>query len=181
MSHSKAAIIYTKALFELTSTSTQLSSETLYTLEQLNTCFSDSVISQFFNNPASSSESKKASISTVFAGKISKEIEQFLVLLVDKNRTNLIGQIAHQYKKMSDEKLGLAQGQVYSAHSMSDEFKANLVAAFEKISNKKVTLTYEVRPSMVGGISAQIGGLSYTDSTENHLNRLKEDLNRGVN
>ena len=100
----------------------------------------------------------------------------FLNLLVQKKRAEILPEIADAYKTMVDEAKNISHGNVISAVELSDELKANIQTVLEKLTGKKVKLTTSVDPSIVGGIIAKVGDLELDGSIKTQLAGLKDSI-----
>jgi F-type H+-transporting ATPase subunit delta len=117
----------------------------------------------------------------VMAGMIdSMEVDSvmgnFLNLLVQKKRAEILPEIAEEYKTMVDEEKNISHGTVVSAVELSDELQQNVQATLEKLTGKKVELTTSVDPSIIGGIIAKVGDLVLDGSIKTQLAGLKDSI-----
>jgi F-type H+-transporting ATPase subunit delta len=88
----------------------------------------------------------------------------FLNLLVQKKRAEILPEIADAYKTMVDEAKNISHGNVISAVELSDELKTNIQTVLEKLTGKKVELSTSVDPSIIGGMVAKVGDLVFDGS-----------------
>ena len=117
----------------------------------------------------------------VMAGMIgSMEVDSvmgnFLSLLVQKKRAEILPEIAEAYKTMVDEEKNISHGTVISAVELSDELRQNVQVTLEKLTGKKVELTTSVDQSIIGGIIAQVGDLVLDGSIKTQLAGLKDSI-----
>jgi len=117
----------------------------------------------------------------VMAGMIdSMEVDSvmgnFLNLLVQKKRADILPEIAEEYKTMVDEEKNISHGTVVSAVELSDELRQNVQATLEKLTGKKVELTTNVDSSIIGGIIAKVGDLVLDGSIKTQLAGLKDSI-----
>ncbi len=117
----------------------------------------------------------------VMAGMIaSMEVDSvmgnFLNLLVEKKRAEILPEIAEEYKTMVDEEKNISHGSVTSAVELSDELRENVRTTLEKLTGKKVELTASVDPSIIGGIIAKVGDLVLDGSIKTQLAGLKDSI-----
>lgn len=136
----------------------------------------------YFTNPLISAEQKTSVVKATLANKgLLEEVYNLLLLLVDKNRMGAFAEIVGAYQQQMDLEQGITRGAVKSAKPLSDEAKKELENKIHKILNKKIILTYEEDPKLLGSIVAQVGGWTFDDSIEAHLIKLNEDLHRRAN
>lgn len=100
----------------------------------------------------------------------------FLNLLVQKKRAEILPEIAESYKSMVDEAKNISHGNVISAVELSDELKNNIQIVLEKLTGKKVELTTNVDPSIIGGMVAKVGDLVLDGSIKTQLAGLKDSI-----
>ncbi len=100
----------------------------------------------------------------------------FLNLLVQKKRAEILPEIANAYKTMVDEAKNISHGNVISAVELSDELKNNIQTVLEKLTGKKVELTTSVDPSIIGGMVAKVGDLVLDGSIKTQLAGLKDSI-----
>ena len=106
----------------------------------------------------------------------SQESKDFLDLLTDKNRLIYLPDIVRQFKKLADELLGQVQASVVAAASLSDTQRQQLQAGLEKLSGKKVIMDVREDPELIGGLMAEVGGLTYDGSLRTQLHRWSEQM-----
>lgn len=100
----------------------------------------------------------------------------FLNLLVQKKRAEILPEIANSYKTMVDDAKNISHGNVISAVELSDELKNNIQTVLEKLTGKKVELTTSVDPSIIGGMVAKVGDLVLDGSIKTQLAGLKDSI-----
>ena len=103
-------------------------------------------------------------------------MSNFLNLLVEKKRAEILPEIAEEYKIMVDEEKNISHGSVISAIELSDELQQRVQATLEKLTGKKVELTTGVDPSIIGGIIAKVGDLVLDGSIKTQLAGLKDSI-----
>jgi F-type H+-transporting ATPase subunit delta len=107
---------------------------------------------------------------------VDKIMGNFLNLLVQKKRAEILPEIADEFQIMVDTEKNISHGSVISAVALSDELRANVQAALEKLTGKKVELSTSVDPSLIGGIIAKVGDLVLDGSIKKQLAGLKDSI-----
>ena len=107
---------------------------------------------------------------------VDKVMANFLSLLVEKKRADVLPDIADEYQIMVDAEKNVSHGTVVSAVELSKELQAKVQATLEKITGKKVELTASVDPSIIGGIIAKVGDLELNGSIKTQLASLKDSI-----
>ncbi len=173
---------YAKALLALTKQK-KIHEKALLELIAVKEAFaSDASIQNYFENPSVLPDQKIAALKNALTGKnISEEVINTLLLLTEKSRLSCLDDLVQVFSELLDEEGGLTRGVVRSAKALSQEAKKELENKIQKILNKKIVLTYQEDTKLLGGIVAQVGGWTFDDSVEAHLNKLNEELNRRAN
>jgi F-type H+-transporting ATPase subunit delta len=112
-------------------------------------------------------------ISAVQADKL---LSNFLNLLVEKKRAGILPEIATEFQSLVDADQNISRGKVVSAAAISEELQTKVQTTLEKITGKKVILTTEVDPSIIGGIVAKVGDLVMDGSIKTQLAGLNESI-----
>lgn len=107
---------------------------------------------------------------------VDKVMGNFLNLLVQKKRAEILPEIADAYTSMVDEEKNISHGNVISAVELSDELKNNIQTVLEKLTGKKVELTTAVDPTIIGGMVAKVGDLVLDGSIKTQLAGLKDSI-----
>jgi len=132
---------------------------------------------QLFENPTVAADRRKA----VF-GKIADSlayqsfVRNFLNLLIERNRLDLLGDIVNAYQKLLDEKLGLVRAHITSATPLDSVQQKELAAKLENVTGKQVRVELSVDPSLIGGVVAQVGSTIYDGSIRQQLQAFKHRL-----
>lgn len=100
---------------------------------------------------------KKALLRRIFEGKAKKSFLDFLELLVDKNRQDLIPDIAESFDILSDVSEGVVRIQVRSWRPLTEAQRASLQEKMQKIAIRKVILVEKVDPEIKGGVLCYAG------------------------
>ena len=107
---------------------------------------------------------------------VDKVPANFLNLLVEKKRADILPEIAEEFRMMVDEEKNISHGSVTSAVELSDELQGKIKAALEKLTGKQVELSTSVDPSLIGGIVAKVGDLVLDGSIKTQLAGLKDSI-----
>ena len=103
-------------------------------------------------------------------------LTNFLNLLVEKKRAGILPEIATEFQSLVDADQNISRGKVVSAIEITEELQAQVQATLENITGKKVILTAEVDPSIIGGIVAKVGDLVMDGSIKTQLAGLNESI-----
>ncbi len=103
-------------------------------------------------------------------------VANFMKLLVQKRRANVLPDIAEVFQALVDVERNMCRGTVTSAAPLSGALNSKIKATLEKITGKQVLLRTEIDPSIIGGIVAQVGDLVLDGSIKTQLTGLKESI-----
>lgn len=172
---------YAKALLAVTKQK-GIHTKALAEVNVLASAFSDSAVKNYFSNPMISTETKITSAKAALSGQgVSDEVMNTVLVLGEKGRLDIIPDVALALRDLIDAEEGLTRGVVRSAQPLSEDAQKAIEDKISKILNKKIVLTYEQAPQLLGGVVAQVGGWTFDDSIDTHLKKLNEELNRRAN
>ena len=100
----------------------------------------------------------------------------FLNLVVQKKRADILPEIAVEFQGLVDADQNVSRGTVIAASEISGELQAKVQTTLENITGKKVILTSEIDPSIIGGIVAKVGDLVMDGSIKTQLAGLNESI-----
>lgn len=104
------------------------------------------------------------------------ELTNFMRLIVDRNRTTSLPDIARVFQDMADATAGRVRGKVTSAVPLPQESIRKVGQILETITQRKVVLETTVDPAILGGVSAQVGSVVYDGSLRTQLEELRRQL-----
>ncbi|MFH2012194.1 MAG: ATP synthase F1 subunit delta [Pseudomonadota bacterium] len=110
---------------------------------------------------------------------VSKNIENFLSLLIDKKRIEFLPHILIRYREILDQTVGRIRAKVIIARNLPEELVSNLKASLEKLSGKKVELEIEKDPTILGGVITKLGNIIFDGSIRTQLEKVKKSIVRG--
>jgi len=129
------------------------------------------------SNPAVSAEVKKSLLDKLAERmQLSQATRNFLFVLVDHHRMELLPHLLPAYDVEIHARLGIAEARVTSAHELSAQEKQELTAALERLTRKKVEAQFAVADSLLGGAVVQIGSTIYDGSVRQQLESLRTTL-----
>jgi F-type H+-transporting ATPase subunit delta len=131
---------------------------------------------EVFRTPKINKEERKDVIVKVFSEKISKEVMNFIKILVDKRRGTAIGGIYNEFVDMVDAHKGVVKAVVESAVPITEEEQSALTEKLAKVTGKEIRLTALVNPEIMGGLVVKIGDKVIDGSVKNRLDIMKDNL-----
>lgn len=177
MSERKIARRYADALF----TSISDKSKVLSIWEELNGIVSLINVSKEFKNIIKNptiSVKEKAAVFTALhkQNKLSTELYNFIIILVEKQRLAVLPEIGGALHELVLQSEGKVEATVVFAEQAKDSIKQEVIKQLEKVTKKKIILKEEVDPSIIGGVKVRFGSSLYDATIKGQLERLKVSL-----
>jgi F-type H+-transporting ATPase subunit delta len=153
---------------------------------ELNTFVTD-VLSQpkvaaFFRSPALTRKARTPILEAAFAKTIDPLLANFLRVLNQNNRLDLIAPIAAAYRELMDNRAGRIRVLVKSAVPLTSDQQNGLKQTLAQSLNKEPVLNLRVDPELLGGLVVQVGDKIYDTSVRSRLEDLRNQLSsRGSN
>ena len=131
-------------------------------------------LSEFFANPVFNNSDKSAVIGDIL-DKIgmSTTTSNFLMLLVDKRRVDILEQIEECYQRYMDDVLNKVRVGVKTAFPLSSELSARIRKQMEGLTGKNVEMVIDDDPSLLGGVVIGVGDTLYDGSVKAQLNNIR--------
>jgi len=110
---------------------------------------------------------------SILGGKLSGEGENFVRVLAENGRLDVLQEIRSQYEALRNEREGVVEAEVISAFEMQQAQIADLVARLEKKTGRKVKAKVSVDKSLIGGVKVVIGDKVIDGSARAQLGALE--------
>jgi F-type H+-transporting ATPase subunit delta len=131
----------------------------------------------FLASPAVTVEAKHAVLEKI-TGRLgaSKIIRNFLFVIADHRRTQLIPEILAALQQVLQQRQGVAEAEISSAVELSATQKKELAATLARLTGKKIETKYSLDPALLGGAVVRIGDTIYDGSLRSRLNEMRSRL-----
>jgi F-type H+-transporting ATPase subunit delta len=106
----------------------------------------------------------------------SKIIRNFLFVLADNRRTQLIPEVIAAFHQVIRQRQGVAEAEVSSAIELSAAQKKEMGATLARLTGKKIETKYALDPALLGGAVVRIGDTIYDGSLRSRLNEMRARL-----
>jgi ATP synthase F1 delta subunit len=133
----------------------------------------------FFFSPYFSSEEKKDGISRVVEGGDERFVH-FLELLAEKHRVPAIFRIRRRFDELWAQENRLLEASVTSAVELDDKTVKGIGKRIEEETGRRVELTREVDPDVLGGLVVRVGNTIMDASVRGRLERLRKQVARAA-
>jgi F-type H+-transporting ATPase subunit delta len=131
----------------------------------------------FLASPAVDREAKHGVIEKLVARLgASKIIRNFLFVIADHGRMQILPEIVDSFQEVIRERQGIAEAEIFSAIELSAAQKAEFAFTLERMTGQRVEPKYSLDPSLLGGAVVRIGDAIYDGSVRNRLNEMRSKL-----
>ena len=175
----KIARKYSNALLELAVENNNLDkvfNDFVFIMETLN---SNSQLKDFLYSPIINVQDKKDVVNKIFSIHVDKTTIDFLFVLVDSNRVNILDEILNQFAKTYNKESGIVKPVVISAVELDDVQKSNVVEKLEVKLSKKILPEFKVDEDIIGGLIIEIEDKTIDCSLRTKFKNMKKQLTKG--
>ena len=114
-------------------------------------------VQAFAANPKVTAAQLADTIASMVKSPLNAEAKNFIAMLAENGRVNLLPEIAAQFAALKNANEGAADADIVSAFEISGDQLAQLVATLEKKFGRKLNPTVTVDPSLIGGVRVVVG------------------------
>ncbi len=104
------------------------------------------------------------------------QVRNFVAVLIQSRQIDRFDLIRREFRRLADERLGIARAEVVTAVPLDDERRGRIAANLGQIVGRKIVMTEKVDPAVLGGIVARIGDRLIDGSTRTRLHDLRSAL-----
>jgi len=141
---------------------------------------SSSDLRKTWDNPSISAPQKHGVLDAIIARLgSSKEVRNFLAVVIDHRRTNDLAAIVRQTEQEINDRLGFAEAEITSARTLVDAEKKNLEQQVQRMTGKSLRARYAQDAALLGGAVVRVGSTIYDGSIQGQLKRLREQIAAG--
>lgn len=135
---------------------------------------------QFLLDKHLAAAEKKALIRDVFAPSFSPLLVNYLYLLIDKNREDILVPSIFVFDELWLEYLGIVSIRLTTAKTLCASLEKQLSDALKKALNKEIIFKYDIDPSLIGGAVMQIGDITLDGSIKSKLANIHKQIAEAV-
>lgn len=114
-------------------------------------------VQAFASNPKVTAAQLADTIASLVKSPLNAEAKNFIAMLAENGRVNLLPEIAAQFAALKNANEGAADAAIFSAFEISGDQRAQLIATLEKKFGRKLNPTVTVDPSLIGGVRVVVG------------------------
>jgi len=108
--------------------------------------------------------------------KVSKETRNFVAVLIDHRRINLLSAVVKEFEQELNARTGFAEAEITSARELGPEEHQAVEAEIGNLMGKKVRAHYLRDASILGGAIVKIGSTIYDGSVKGQLEKIRLQL-----
>ena len=164
---------YAEALFK--ATSSDLPGAAVW-VESLQAIAGNSQLQQFADNPNVTNAQVFAVIEGVSKAALPEMAKNFLRTVIENGRLSALPEIAEQFRALKNAQSGSADAVGYSAFAIDSAAQIELTAVLEKRFARKLNLSVELQPELIGGIRVVVGDEVLDSSVKARLEQMKVAL-----
>jgi F-type H+-transporting ATPase subunit delta len=164
---------YAEALFQ--SSQADLQGTELW-LDALAAVAGNAQLLQFAANPKVDDRQVFDVVADVARVQLPPAAQNFLRTVIENGRLAALPEIAHQFREMKNASSGSSDAVVYSAFPIAGEQLGVIAQALEKRFGRKLNLTVQEDPSLIGGIRVAVGDEVLDTSVKARLEQMKVAL-----
>jgi F-type H+-transporting ATPase subunit delta len=113
---------------------------------------------------------------SILSGKLSGDVENFVCVLAENGRLDLLPEIRSQFEALKNEREGVLEAEVHSAFELSDTQVADLVQRLEKKTQRKVRIKVQIDKDLIAGVRVVLGDKVIDGSARAQLGALETAL-----
>jgi len=145
-------------------------------LQLITAVTTDALMQDMISNPSVEREKVIDIIFSVCADKLNDSGKNFIKVLADNGRLNVISEIAERYELHRAEAEKTVEAEVTSAFPLSDSQVQQITEALKKRLGREVNLSTRIDNSIVGGAVIRAGDMVIDGSVSGQLEKLATTL-----
>jgi F-type H+-transporting ATPase subunit delta len=145
-------------------------------LDALAAVAGNSQLLQFADNPKVGNQQVFDVITDVVRVQLPAAGQNFLRAVIENGRLAALPEIAHQFREMKNAQSGSSDAVVYSPFPIAGEQLGRVAQALEKRFGRKLNLSVQEDPSLIGGIRVVVGDEVLDTSVKARLDQMKVAL-----
>ncbi|MEQ1658258.1 MAG: F0F1 ATP synthase subunit delta [Hylemonella sp.] len=164
---------YAEALFK--ATAADLAGAAVW-VEELAVIAGNPQLQQFAENPNATAQQVFDVIAGVAKAPLNDAAKNFLRAVIDNGRLSVLPEIAAQFRALKNAQSGSSDAVVYSAFAIDGAALVDVKATLEKRFGRKLNVSVELQPELIGGIRVVVGDEVLDTSVKARLEQMKVAL-----
>lgn len=113
---------------------------------------------------------------SILSGKLGGDGENFVRVLAENKRLELLPQVREQFEMLKNEREGVVEAELQSAFPLTEAQVGDLVQRLEKRTGRKVKAHVSVDQNLIGGVKVVLGDKVIDGSARAQLGALENAL-----
>jgi len=145
-------------------------------LDELAAIAADAQLQQLADNPKISDQQVFDVIAAVAKNTLSDVAKNFLHTVIDNGRLSALPEVAQQFRALKNAQGGSSDAVVGSAFPIDSAALADVSATLEKRFGRKLNVSVQLQPELIGGIRVVVGDEVLDTSVKARLEQMKVAL-----
>jgi len=134
-------------------------------------------LTEYLNNPVLNKQVKRDILAKTLESQINTETFKFLMVLVERNRINLLSSIINSYLELVYETASIKMIEVSTASAFTNLQKNTLIQKLKELTNaREIRLVITVDPTLIGGFLIKTESKVIDFTIKNQLQQLAKHL-----
>ena len=174
---SKIAAPYARALFDF-SVEKNIMHQITADFQNLDIFLNEATeLIEYLNNPVVNQKAKREILAKTLKSQVNTETFKFLMVLVDRDRINLLSSVINTYLELVYETASIKMIEVVTASAFTNSQKNALIQRLKEITNaREIRLVTTVDPNLIGGFLIKTESKVIDFTIKNQLQRLAKHL-----
>tara|TARA_Y100000591_G_scaffold67900_1_gene56198 strand:+ start:237 stop:794 length:558 start_codon:yes stop_codon:yes gene_type:complete len=108
--------------------------------------------------------------------KLSKNVQKFLLLLIEKRRIFFVNKIIESFLRLCSQKRGEIKASLISSKELSQTELNDISRDLSKSMGSTLKLDYKVDKELIGGLKLQLGSIMIDTSIRNKLKKYEQAM-----
>jgi F-type H+-transporting ATPase subunit delta len=168
---------YSRALYEVSKEAGNLEKTEADVKNFINLFESSSEIKNFIQNPTHVIETQNK-VLNILSEKLdfTKNLKNFLLLLVKKKRIFFVKKITNNFLKLCSKNRGEIKASLISSKELSPNELENIAKELSTSMGSTIKFDYKVDQSLIGGLKLQLGSFMIDTSIKNKLKKYEQRM-----
>ena len=174
---SKIAAPYARALFDF-SVEKNIMHQITADFQNLEIFLNENAeLTEYLNNPIVNQNAKREILTKTLDSQVNTETFKFLMVLVSRDRINLLKQVIENYLELVYETASIKMIEVSTASAFTNLQKNTLIQKLKELTNaREIRLLITVDPSLIGGFLIKTESKVIDFTIKNQLQQLAKHL-----
>jgi len=134
-------------------------------------------VAELLDHPDITRQRRTEVLLEVAGDRVNEAARNFVTILAEQNRVELLPEIANLYELMKRNHLKRVEVQLTSAYEVAQEDSEKIRKALAQSLQREITIETQVDPSLVGGAIVRTGDTVLDYSVRGKLTKLGHELN----